>query len=80
MKAIAGLSKQQDRDLASVPVFCFVGEERFSVTAGPRPERGSTRAPRRPRFTSSEPLLVQPAFGTGGGSRLDVYIEPRAAA
>jgi hypothetical protein len=27
MKAIAGLSEQQDRDLASAPVFCFVAEE-----------------------------------------------------
>ena len=40
MKAIAGLS-EQDRDLASAPVFCFVSEEQCSVTAGCSPLQSS---------------------------------------
>jgi hypothetical protein len=39
MKAIAGLSKHQHRDLASALVVCFVGEEQCSVTAAGSPER-----------------------------------------
>ena len=38
MKAIAGLSKQQDRDLVSAPGVCFVGAEQCSVIAGRGPE------------------------------------------
>src|SRR5205085_5165000 len=41
MKAIAGLSEQQDRDLACAPVFCFVSEEQCSVTAGCSPLQSS---------------------------------------
>jgi hypothetical protein len=53
MKAIAGLSEQQDRDLASAPVFCFVGEEQCSVTAGCSPMR------------QSEPRVLEFARGSG---------------
>lgn len=39
MKAMTGLSKQQDRDRASASVFCFAGEEQCSVTVAGSPIR-----------------------------------------
>jgi hypothetical protein len=38
MKAIAGLSKEQDRDPTSTRVYCFVGKEQCSVTAAISPK------------------------------------------